>query len=179
MKGLSFSEPMMKAWMEGRKTVTRRLMNPQPVSVEWWLHGGRTAPGIGGYLCRDENGAGWSDCGKFKPRYLPSETVYIKETWVKWIDDVIYYKASENPENAFKWKSPRFMPFWAARSHARIVSVRPERIREITIADVRDEGIPQHGGYAITSFYELWESLYPGSWEKNDWCWVYTLKKKP
>ena len=35
MKGLIFSEPMVRTWLEGRKTVTRRLMNPQiPVGFE-------------------------------------------------------------------------------------------------------------------------------------------------
>ena len=30
MKGLPFCADMMLAWLDGRKTVTRRLINPQP-----------------------------------------------------------------------------------------------------------------------------------------------------
>lgn len=232
MKGLSFSEPMVKAWMSGRKTVTRRLMNPQPESVEWWLHGKRTAPGIGSYLCRDENGAGWSSCGKFKPRYLPGETVYIKETWRvgAWDENgglvAIDYKADrfvatrkeyiqipdaktfeklwiESTEDArragmktdcdgqyhwtpgqgpTRWRSPLFMPEWAARSHALIVSVRPERVREITESEAILEGFffaghgddwMRHDGFRAT-----WDRLHPGSWGRNDWVWRIELEKK-
>ncbi len=208
MKGLSFSEPMVKAWMEGRKTVTRRLVNPQPelgVSIcafsgtEW------------GY--EDEKGV--CTCVPAKPRYLSGEKVYIKETWAqhKYLTSqsvgkigagFIFYRADYGVRTGQpgkdvpiqKWKSPRFMPEWAARSHALIVSVRPEKIREITPAEVKREGLVVQDfagigvlaclgmtpetymeSVAIMEFQSLWEQIHPGSWERNDWVWRIELNK--
>jgi hypothetical protein len=28
-------------------------------------------------------------------------------------------------------------------------------------------------------FQTLWESLHPGSWERNDWVWRIELERKP
>jgi hypothetical protein len=140
---------MMQAWLAGTKTVTRRLI---------------------------------------KPPYLPGETVYIKEKWATPVDDpdtteigLISYPASELLlDGHWKIKSPRFMPEWASRSHAEIISVRPEKIREITERDVMAEGIHNPGDpdfdYMMI-FWNLWDSLHPGSWDRNDWVWRIELRK--
>jgi hypothetical protein len=195
MKGLSFSEPMMKAWLSGQKSITRRLMNPQPTEnvgivddtwIEWW---------------KVDRGDGESDtdCRILKPRYLPGETVYIKETWFQVQNKdftpgmVIYKSDGWKPSEKgcpVGWKSPRFMPSWAARSHALIVSVRPERVQEITREDAHNEGFwpGQNGleswngkpyGNAQLAFQACWESLYPGSWGRNDFVWRIELEKRP
>ncbi len=173
MKGLSFSEAIMTSWLEGRKSVTRRLMKPQPFGV------------YVGVPFVDGSGP----LGKtIKPPYLPGETVYIKETWRAYAgeDDSEYehpsveYKAdSPGKYQDLKWKSPRFMPEWASRSHALIISVRPERVQEITDDEAFDEGIVdiRFAGEERVAFHCLWESLYPGSWERNDWCWRVELEK--
>jgi len=31
---------------------------------------------------------------------------------------------------------------------------------------------------AMMEFRALWESLHPGSWEKNEWCWRIVLNKE-
>ena len=218
MKGLSFSEPMVKAWLAGNKTVTRRLINPQPRDLcshsyqhptGWWTFG-------------DNTGRIW------KPRYLPGETVYIKETWAvaAWRTGQVdlYYSDEKKPvaKNApaqfitsldadehkwrpgkskspqydpFRIRSPHFMPEWAARSHALIVSVRAERVQEITEEDAIREGIPDFRKLQSAApncdiaeaqsrlqwpqrmFQALWESLHPGSWDRNDWVWRIELEK--
>jgi hypothetical protein len=207
MKGLSLSTPMVIAWNEGRKDVTRRLMNPQPAE--------------GAYFHHDEDGGfafAGTACSFHKPRYLPGETVYIKEahylygSWKKnglaasgrqkwlFVSDrsmgVLFPDAlptdfvSSQGRDHRGWfkRSPRFMPAWAARSHARIVSVRPERIQEITGEDCSREGMEEHyfGGYDFAylgmppeaaNFRRTWESLHPGSWEKNEFVWRIALEK--
>ena len=133
--------------------------------------------------------------------YRPGETIYIKEAWArgpvlgagseKWAGREILYRATD-VEISAQWKSPRFMPEWASRSRARIVSVMPERVQEITLADVVKEGINPvvesgqpdcHDGTVgeiiIKRFSDLWESLHPGSWERNDWVFRYELEKLP
>lgn len=204
MKGLSFSEPMVIAWLEGRKTVTRRLVG---------LRFGFSTFLADGEL-RDAKGY------KIKPRYLPGETVYIKEKWrvgawdeqenkvcidyaadgfarKEWLSvpdpDVFEKIWIQSTDQARKkgfstdtdgkyhwgpgqgptsWRSPMFMPEWASRSHAVIKSVRPERIQAITTEEVILEGVTSR-----LSFAGLWETIHPGSWEKNSWVWRYELEK--
>jgi hypothetical protein len=226
MKGLSFSEPMVKAWMEGRKTVTRRLIKVPNIGIsglaapEDWNRGRADmrmptfetwGPQSGSHLFLSDTETIYA----LKSTYRPGETVYIKETWRAWfptdeegqpIDGGwhIRYKA-DNVEiktdmgwdegsqhtspydvgldkEPTKWKSPRFMPEWAARSHARIVSVIPERIQEINEIDAYLEGFrDQLRGETFwpvgAQFKEIWNELHPGSWERNDWVWRIELEK--
>jgi len=195
MKGLSFSELMAKAWMEGRKTVTRQLMNPQPVM--------------------ENNGiAEWPNPWPIKPPYAPGETVYIKETWGYKMMAGKFFLADQPTDSPYRrggivWKNASRMPEREARSHALIVSVRPERVQEITARECIKEGwlagsviddndeevfraIRESPMPCLTAakllkvvgipprkwFQELWKSLYPGSWERNDWVWRIELEKK-
>lgn len=203
MKGLSFSEPMVKAWLEGRKTVTRRLMNPEPSEELQELHSNGVWKEIDGQWWMDFPGL---THGPWKPRYLPGETVYIKETWCQPVMgglknislarkvNAIEYAADMGIERFpiggnytprkedFKWKSPRFMPEWASRSKALIVSVRPERVREINEIDAFLEGfrdeLREDTFYPVgAQFKEIWNKLHPGSWESNDWVWRIELEK--
>tara|TARA_B100000683_G_scaffold265241_1_gene295923 strand:- start:77 stop:913 length:837 start_codon:yes stop_codon:yes gene_type:complete len=32
-------------------------------------------------------------------------------------------------------------------------------------------------GYTKEAFRVLWESIYPGSWDRNEWVWVYEFKR--
>uniref|UniRef100_A0A6M3IYD8 ASCH domain-containing protein n=1 Tax=viral metagenome TaxID=1070528 RepID=A0A6M3IYD8_9ZZZZ len=181
MKGLSLSGQMIVPWLAGNKTVTRRLMNPQP---GFW---------VGGIPYREHIGESDHDI-EIKPRYLPGETVYIKESCYICGSDMdgaplaeppVVYRAdgARKSDEYSHFRSPRFMPEWASRSHALIVSVRPDQINEITEEEVEREGVGltewnNHPEWPKTAgFAELWESLHPGSWEKNEWCFVYTLKK--
>jgi hypothetical protein len=203
MKGLLFSEPMVKAWMDGRKTLTRRLIKVSSEMELGYTH-------CMGPTILDVHFYGAADDCIVKPRYFPGETVYIKETWAQHPTAIecgyptIFYKQRGDtllPDN--KWKSPRFMPEWASRIHALIVSVRPERVQEITGEDATREGCikrfvhpcgPGQPSVAaqevwsygkseasdpVSAFEMLWESLHPGSWERNDWVWRIELERKP
>lgn len=225
MKGLSFSEPMVKAWLAGNKDVTRRLINPQP---EWEEDPGECQDGIwrGRYrqLCHD--GSDYSvEVWEAKPRYLPGEMVYIKEKWrfvnvngAMAVDDrtfdcdfltvqfqdfkvlpyrsdwfgIYHHTASrekrwvrgETGSLFGRWRSPMFMPAWASRSKARIVSVRPERVQDITEAEAIREGmlsvedandLPWN---PVGTFKGIWETIHPGSWERNDWVWRIELRRE-
>lgn len=202
MKGLSFSEPMMKAWLKGTKSIARRLMSPQPDSDHQWK-------GLPGYLLEHKEMA--CDDGLFEKfwhriagnpfsdsplwiryPYTPGETVYIKETWAVHLccgqnDENIHYRADEQScpidGRSLKWKSPRFMPAWASRSHARIVSVIPERLQEINEIDAFLEGFrDQLRGDTFWSvgaqFKEIWEALHPGTWDQNPFVWRIELEKE-
>ena len=80
-----------------------------------------------------------------------------------------------------------FMPRWASRITLEIVSVRVERLQEISEADAIAEGAPGgHGAipgysYSATSkehYQHFWEQINgAGSWDANPWVWVIEFKR--
>ena len=89
------------------------------------------------------------------------------------------------------------MPRWASRITLEIISVRVERLNEISEADAIAEGIEkvpqgwrrygplvnpsgsnQKLALARDSYQTLWESINgPGSWALNPWVWVIEFRK--
>lgn len=92
--------------------------------------------------------------------------------------------------NAARWHPSIHMPRWACRLVLPLVSVRVERVQDITEEDARAEGLrrTENGwtdgttGYDVTSaraaFQELWASIYgQASWDVNPWIWVAEWKE--
>lgn len=89
------------------------------------------------------------------------------------------------------------MPRWASRILLEIVSVRVERLNDISEADAWAEGIEAFDGAledmaifemarrtgrpfedAATTYAALWESINgAGSWDANPWVWVVEFKR--
>jgi hypothetical protein len=105
----------------------------------------------------------------------------------------VLYKAdfgdwADNPDSDLgPWRSPRFMPKWAARIWSEVTGVKVERIQDIHRADVQSEGIVcrhcigftdnDHGCICLEKFRDLWQTLNPGSWDRNDWVAAYTFRR--
>ena len=119
----------------------------------------------------------------------------------KWGDcSRIWYWADGNPTEG-DWTRPRpsiHMPRWASRITLEIVSVRVERLQDISYEDALAEGVLdfrqliepecQQGETADEcarrlcwpqrSYRQLWESINgEGSWEKNPWVWVIEFRR--
>ncbi len=184
MNGLLFTAEVWKAklprFLRGEPVQTRRLMKYQLLSNRSvqlcngeWVVFATSDPMVRLYTV--------------KPRYHTGETVYIKEAWQ--ILDVdppdngklptcvayrggqkvwTYRPATIAKVQCDKWFSPLFMPEWAARYHAEILDVRPERLQDITEEDAKAEGITD---------MIFWDSINKVEGADNPWVWTITLKK--
>jgi hypothetical protein len=179
MKGLTICQQLIPAWLEGRMTVTRRLMNPQPI----FEHKGDCTYGTGKHWKHYATEAHFrKGAAKDFAKYKPGETVYIKETWAHFFDKnpagKVFYKATDpdfsDAEKAmgWKWKSPRFMPQWVARSHALIGNVKPEQLEEMTETEARLEGFQ-----SLSDFVAGWVLIH-GVYVPRTWIWRIELEKK-
>lgn len=168
MKPILFNADMVRAILDGRKTVTRRVVK-LPKSIErdlefredgsiWWQSDG---DGYG-------DGGRFSDLGKcvkyfdLSP-YRVGDILYVRETWCKDAGRYLYranYSDNEKfymngQEVDIKWHPSIHMPRDAARIWLRVKNMRAERLQEITDDDIQREGV--HGDpytFAASEFYD-------------------------
>jgi hypothetical protein len=167
-----FSGEMVRAILEGRKTQTRRVIKPQPSNI-------RKSPFSKSGL---EDIHGW----EIKLKYgQPGDRLWVRERW--WMDEddqpAIFY-ASTDKWSDIPMKSPIFMPRWASRITLEIVSVRVEKLQNISDDDAIQEGVDRKitsiFGYATERYRKLWNYLNAKrgySWASNPWVWVIEFKE--
>lgn len=149
-----FSGEMVRAILEGRKTQTRRVINPQP--PEWIKEFGYTMFTPKGSI----SGRGYwkgvpGDEGPgekfFKIPYgVPGDRLWVRETYQD-IDDLngclsTLYRADDNEKytdeflSRITWRPSIFMPRNRSRITLEIINIRVERLRDITQSDAKAEG---------------------------------------
>ena len=175
------STPMVQAILEGRKTMTRRIVK-NVLALE-------LKPEFTIKLC---------------PYGQPGDVLWVREGFRVCDVGIYAYKANFSTEilnskfNKGVWKPSIHMPKIAARIWLKIVKVRVERLNEISEVDAFKEGmkpdglrvecncskfLPHHGGdlicddgYFFTNrqaFQSLWQALNgTESWATNPWVWV-------
>lgn len=185
-KPILFSGPMVKAILDGRKTMTRRVIKPQP---------DENLP-IGG-ACRydDEptwvwqNGFDGSIVAKFErnPPFAPGDRLYVREAWrteSDYYNDLAPSELSGEESILFNadadWSSNKtvgrsrpgmFLPRWASRLTLPVTNVKVERVADISEDDTKLEGWPGpspmqehypadvHRDAARDWFMDLWDSI--------------------
>ena len=172
-KPILFTAEMIRAKREGRKTVTCRVITPQPTKE---VGGHSFDAEIGdvviftGTPCvlresrgRDKAASGDLTPVKLKPPYQVGDLLWVKETWGIFDTDAhediaIAYKAGPDNEVVWhkdkaslfkdykvgKWRSSRFIPKWVARTWLEVISVRAERLQDITEDDAIAEGLTEY-----------------------------------
>ncbi len=152
-KPILFSGQMIRAILEGRKTQTRRIMNPQPPN--WCERFGWTCftpkgsiSGRGNY---EDKGPGEKF---FKLKYGDAKDfLWVRESFYAFEQKVYSSEGTSSNRQCFyredggilvngaKWKPSIHMPRWASRITLEITSLRVERLNDITESDAKAEGV--------------------------------------
>ncbi len=208
---ISFTWPMVRAIREGRKTMTRRLIRPQPDECKTKFPSMRVmvadyctgVPRLGqAYYARI---AGcWNNTEPFFCPYLPGDRFYVREEWafVPWPPlnrpDLcrvgaggvgVTWRERWEPKNpsGYRWKSPKQMPRWASRILVEVTASRPERVMDISIADIQREGLfaslSQDPADMADELRDKWRDLWNSLHAKrgfpyfgNPWVWAITFQ---
>lgn len=199
-KPILFNTDMVKAILDDRKSVTRRVIKPQPsyhefidVGPYWqwfdaiWVNGTT-------YYLPDQESKAYS-----KMRYKPGDYLYVRETWCPYDKDHIIngekyaYKANESAEServrkeyGYKWHSSIHMPKEAARIFLRVTDVKVHLLQTMTLDDFLAEGVilrpeafndPENAyQQAKKKFIGIWDTttdelMY--KWNENPWVVAY------
>lgn len=184
-KPILFNTEMVRAILDGHKTVTRRVIK---------------------YSCPTNPGNTLDDfIGQSDPQLLvscsprqPGDILYVRETWTKLPvspgnhfhpNGVYYYKADEELrlERFVRngWRPSIHMPKDAARIFLRVTGVRVERLRPMGFDEFEAEGLTIISGLWDTTarYANLWDStIKPADlplygWELNPWVWVIDFER--
>lgn len=149
-----FSAPMVRAILEGRKMMTRRVVKPQPYIANTAADGMRfwnVSGAVGGRIMLEPDF--FARC----PYGQPGDRLWVKETFYA-IGDVagprgsgqcwLHYLADESnnlQDTDLQWRGPWTSPLFMRRKYSRITldvtGVRVERLQDITSADILAEGV--------------------------------------
>jgi len=181
-----FSGPMVRAICEGRKTMTRRVVqfNKPYTWHEAWQYV-YPHPG-GGFIFTDaacpdtvisRMAAGRE--GKIPQQGKPGDRLWVRETWAQDLDGEIFYAADhlQKPSTIDKWRPSIFMPRAVSRIALEINSVRAERLQAISESDAMAEGCPTED---YQNFRMLWDSINAKrgyGWSQNPWVWVIQFRR--
>ena len=195
-----FNSDMIKAVLAKSKTQTRRVVKfPQSVCRDWEISGPdcsygymgeRTDSHKHGFLVAGDQGCAEVRC----PYGQAGDRLWVRETWAESpkceggrFPDIIYRATADNSIACVeRWCPSIFMPRWASRITLEVLSVRAERVQEITPEDCWAEGIEcrgmekTHRFHATEDFEFLWDSINEKrgfGWDSNPWVWVVEFKK--
>lgn len=195
-KPILFSGPMVRALLDGTKTQTRRMLNPQPPEGADLV--GLYAPGLTAvFEVLTQRGPDHT----VRLRYMPKDRVYVRETWAP-LDRLThndpgtqalshrgFYQADGGTVagEITRWTPAIHQPRWASRLTLTVTDVRVERLQDCSARDAIAEGIrgnefegwfdygpgEKHCEFLVDprqSYRTLWNSINgDGTWEANPW----------
>ncbi len=164
-----FSAPMVRAILDGKKTQTRRVINPQPEHIEWFAHqNGWCAKAAGAANTAADPAYTMVRC----PYGQPGDRLWVRETWQavptnggdshgygvfpgvsgrphipsRWNEahSIIYRADGEHISETGErdtWRPSIHMPRRASRITLEVTEVRVQRVQEISDSDAVAEGV--------------------------------------
>lgn len=187
-KPILFNTEMVRAILEDRKTVTRRVLKPRLRDDEYgchiWFNKTLNRHIVEKY---DEDESDFTPTRYVNQPYEVGDILYVRETFryvdlcsIGWDGDIDYedktiqYKASQKEfEEKYKdvaseyeeWKPSIHMPKSEARIFLKVTNVRVERLQDITPRGAIKEGCNGKYNYdeydsseSIRMFVDLWNS---------------------
>lgn len=200
IKPIIFNTDMVRAILDGRKTVTRRIIKPQPL-----FYTGRN------YVFADETcPKKWEDCDDFVGKCAPyqvGDILYVRETWGDYRECTedgggayVLYRA-DYPDGAKQathpngivyelpqWHPSIHMPKEAARIWLKVTDVRVERLQDMCsdYDNFVKEGVKEQYGMRselANWFADIWnatikeQDLNRYGWDANPWVWVIEFER--
>ncbi len=173
-----FSTKMVQAILEGRKTMTRRVVKPQPYFDEkfnlfTWDGPRPKAKKYTGSIASNHLGSHLESlalCGK----YQPGDMLWVRESFrlSDFPEKEGKYEYRANMENPYAvwntgiWKPSIHMPKTACRLFLEVASIRVERLHDITDEDAKMEGIEKAHDYGNGLFsYKNYSEMDVVDWE--------------
>lgn len=191
VKPILFNTEMVRAILDGKKTVTRRVIKfPDGMTGRLPINGERD------YL--------FYPCGIKYPPYHLGDILYVRETWAYSQDNGhvrIIYKADNPNCPVDRWFPSIHMEKRDARIFLRVTDMWVERLEDITEDEARNEGAqpvmastdppntPENQRTwhewlpALPHFIEIWDStIKPADrdkygWGANPWVWVIEFER--
>lgn len=199
MKPILFNTEMVRAILDGRKTVTRRVVKPQPMAkLSYCCMGDKY--GTWAYL--DKNAWDhWAEAYKIPDHIPKAETgrhwvppchigdiLYVRETWAIVGTDGMHHKYGYKADNEWLvplWRPSIHMPREAARIFLLVTGMRVERLQKMEIADFKAEGIipcrpenlPGHGCDCAWKHDGCLNRPCANRDAYEYWCWTHTFLK--
>lgn len=201
MKPILFNTAMVRAILDGRKTVTRRVVkarNTEIIGKSKW-----TEDPCWFDVIKTNDGQKIATADKIPPPYNPGDILYVRETWCDPSEmgyHPILYKAdfpmhydAEQTEfgepidllaEDYTWKPSIHMPRGYARIFLRVTNVRVERLQDIMDDPPGPNNqVVREGCKYGCDFIALWDRtikekdkpLY--GWDANPWVWVIEFER--
>ncbi|GAB1439016.1 phage-like protein [Providencia sp.] len=207
-RGIIFNSEMVRAILDGRKTQTRRIINPQPELTQ--KSGFKWKGGLFG-AGSDDRETNRNFAHKKCPLGKVGDRLWVRETWQgplvdedhldNYRADADKFQTSEFCEYAadggyrpefcdldgnihYGWKPSSNMPRWASRITLEITDVRVERLQAAGDDDFKAEGYPLEreltGGStdAFCWFRHLWDSISKPECNFESNPWVWVIEFK-
>lgn len=181
-KPILFSAPMVRAILADRKTVTRRIVHPRmyievdpdegPIVEQWDPQFGKIATEYARSPYGDEGDRLW-----VRETFAPDVPGCESQGGVSYRADH-QDPRGDGPANPMKWKPSIFMRRRESRITLEVVSVRIERLHEITEQDAIAEGVSELG-FPRDTFAELWDVINGkrAAWASNPWVWRVEFRR--
>lgn len=205
IKPILFNAEMVRAILDGRKTCTRRVINPQPQSRLCYTYAGSHKGCIGKWTYPNkgaheflgeeyklpENIKDEELSKRWNPPYHTDDILYVRETWKKAPNGYYYYEDWQRNDIAdvTKWKPSIHMPKEAARIWLKVTDVRVERLQDMTSEQISREGVEVEYPHVLNgeekryAFSTLWNSTIKKSdidrygWDANPYVWVISFER--